>query len=51
MTWREIKEAVAQAGVKEDEEIALIQCENGRGRPYFSQSHTGQEVKACGKRV
>ena len=24
MTWREIKEAVVEAGVKEDEEIALI---------------------------
>jgi len=29
MTWREIKEAVEKAGVGENEEINLIQCENG----------------------
>jgi hypothetical protein len=39
MTWREIKEAVAQAGVKEDEEIALIQCENRRETILFKKSH------------
>lgn len=29
MTWREIKKAVEQAGVGEDEEISLIQIGNG----------------------
>ena len=31
MTWREIKQAVEEAGVLEDEEIEMIQCENGDG--------------------
>jgi hypothetical protein len=29
MTWAEIKKAIEQAGIGEDEETALIQCENG----------------------
>lgn len=45
MTWREIKEAVAQAGVKEDEEIALIQCENGRGDHTFHKVTLGKRLK------
>lgn len=28
MTWREIKQAVEDAGVSDDDEIGLIQCEN-----------------------
>jgi len=35
MTWREIKKAVEQAGVGEDEEIRVIQCENGDGDHTF----------------
>ena len=31
MTWKQIKDAVEEAGVKEDDEISLIQCENGHG--------------------
>jgi hypothetical protein len=31
VTWKEIKKAVEEAGVEEDEEIRLIQCENGDG--------------------
>ena len=45
MTWREIKEAVAQAGVREDEEIALIQCENGRGDHTFHKVILGKRLK------
>lgn len=30
MTWAEIKKAVEQAGVSDDEEIGSIQCESGR---------------------
>ena len=45
MTWREIKEAVAQAGVKEDEEIALIQCENRRGDHTFQKVTLGKRLK------
>lgn len=50
MTWREIKEAVTQAGVTEDAEIALIQCEDGRATTLFMQS-LWVRVKAHGKRV
>lgn len=28
MTWSEIKQAVEDAGVSDDDEIGLIQCEN-----------------------
>ena len=35
MTWREIKQAVEQAGVRDDEEIGSIQCENGDGDHTF----------------
>jgi hypothetical protein len=45
MTWREIKEAAAQAGVKEDEEIAVIQCENGRGDHTFLKATLGNRLK------
>lgn len=45
MTWREIKEAVAQAGVKENEEIALIQCENGKGNHTFHKVTLGKRLK------
>jgi hypothetical protein len=31
MTWKEIKKPVEDAGVEENEEIGLIQCENGDG--------------------
>jgi hypothetical protein len=39
MTWSEIKRAVEKAGVRDDEEISLIQCENGDG------DHTFQKVR------
>ena len=45
MAWREIKEAVAQAGVKEDEEIGLIQCENGEGDHTFHKMRLGKALK------
>ncbi len=45
MTWREIKDAVAQAGVREDEEIALIQCENGKGNHTFHKVALGKRLK------
>ncbi len=45
MTWREIKEAVAQAGVKEDEEITLIQCENEGGDHTFHKVPLGKGIK------
>jgi hypothetical protein len=45
MTWREIKQAVEQAGVGEDEEIALIQCENGDGDHTFQKVRLGRSLK------
>jgi hypothetical protein len=39
VTWKEIKKAVSEAGVGEDEEIILIQCENEEG------DHTFQKVR------
>ena len=45
MSWREIKEAVEKAGVKEDEEIALIQCENGKGDHTFHKVTFGKRLK------
>ena len=45
MTWREIKKAVEEAGVGEDEEIALIQCENGDGDGTFHKVRLGKALK------
>ena len=45
MTWREIKDAVAQAGVAEDEEIVLIQCEYGEGDNTFHKVTLGKRLK------
>ena len=45
MTWAEIKKAVEQAGVKEDEEIGLIQCENGDGDHTFHKVRLGKALK------
>lgn len=45
MTWKEIKVAVEQAGVTEDEEIALIQCENRTGDHTFHRITLGNKLK------
>jgi hypothetical protein len=45
MTWSEIKKAVAQVGVGEDEEIGLIQCENGDGDHTFHKIRFGKTLK------
>lgn len=45
MTWSEIKRAVEQAGVGEDEEISLIQCENGGGDHTFHRVRLGRTLK------
>jgi hypothetical protein len=45
MTWKEIKKAVEEAGVKEDEEISLIQCENGDGDKTFHKMRLGKGIK------
>ena len=45
MTWREVKQAVEEAGVLEDEEIEMIQCENGKGDHTFHKVRLGQMLK------
>ena len=45
MTWKEIKKAVEEAGVEEDEEIGLIQCENGSGDHTFHKVKLGKMTK------
>jgi hypothetical protein len=45
MTWSEIKRAVEEAGVREDEEIGLIQCENGDGDRTFHKVRLGRMLK------
>ena len=45
MTRAEIKKAVEQAGVRDDEEIGLIQCENGDGDHTFHRVKLGKMLK------
>ena len=45
MTWKQIKEAVEEAGLEEDEEISLIQCEDGQGDGTFHKMKLGRAVK------
>ena len=45
MTWKDIKKAVSEAGVGEDEEIILIQCENGEGDHTFQKTRLGKALK------
>jgi hypothetical protein len=45
MTWKQIKEAVEEAGVEDDEEIRLIECENGDGDGIFHKMRLGKALK------
>jgi hypothetical protein len=45
MTWKQIKEAVEDAGVDENEEITVIQCENGHGDGTFHKMRLGKALK------
>lgn len=45
MTWSDIKKAVEQAGVRDDEEIGSIQCENGDGDHTFHKVRLGHALK------
>lgn len=45
MTWKEIKEAMSEAGVGEDEQIILIQCENEAGDHTFQKMRFGKTLK------
>ena len=45
MTWKQIKEAVEEAGLEDEQEISLIQCENGDGDGTFHKMRLGKAVK------
>ena len=45
MTWNQIKEAVEEAGVEDNEEISLIKCENGEGDGTFHKMRLGKALK------
>jgi len=45
MTWKQIKEAVEEAGVEDNEEISLIECENGNGDGTFHKMRLGKAIK------
>ena len=45
MTWKQIKEAVEEAGIEDNEEIILIKCENGDGDGTFHKMRLGNAMK------
>ena len=45
MTWKDIKQAVEEAGVNDDDEITIIQCENGDGDHTFHKMRLGTALK------
>lgn len=45
MTWKQIKDAVEDAGIDENEEITMIQCENGHGDGTFHKMRLGHALK------
>lgn len=45
MTWKEIKKAVEEAGVEDDDDICLIQCENKDGNHTFQKVRLGKALK------
>lgn len=45
MTWKEIKQAVEQAGVSDEDEICLLQCEGRDGAKTFHKTKLGKSLK------
>jgi len=45
MTWREIKKAVEQTGISEEDDIDLIKCENTNGDHTFSRMRLGNKLR------
>ncbi|MBA3468435.1 MAG: hypothetical protein H0T53_02210 [Herpetosiphonaceae bacterium] len=45
MTWAEIKRAVEQAGIQDDDQISAIECEILEGDKTFQKIHVGNFVK------
>jgi len=44
MTWREIKRAVQEAGINEEDEIDTIKCENSNGDHTFARMRLGKKL-------
>jgi hypothetical protein len=45
MTWKEIKKAVEEAGVTEEEQIARIECEVSDSAKTFHKVRLGKAIK------
>ena len=45
VTWKEIKNAVEQAGIHEEDDIDLIQCEGSSGDNTFRKMRLGNKLK------
>jgi hypothetical protein len=45
MTWKELKQAVEEAGVNDEEEIFAIECEHARGDGTFHRMRLGHALK------
>jgi hypothetical protein len=47
MTWSEIKKAVEDAGVGEEDEVSVIQCQAHDGDKTLHRIKLGRFVKLC----
>jgi len=45
MTWLELKEAVENAGIKNNDEVCLIECVHGEGDKTLHVTRLGQAMK------
>jgi hypothetical protein len=45
MTWSEIKKAAEQAGINEEDEISVIQCETRHGAKRFHILKLGRFIR------
>lgn len=45
MTWSEIKKAVEQAGVADEDEVSVIQCQSRNGNKTLHKLKLGKFVK------
>ncbi|HWN98609.1 MAG TPA: hypothetical protein VNS63_05000 [Blastocatellia bacterium] len=45
MTWSEIKKAVDDAGIDEDDEVSVIQCQAHNGNKTLHKMKLGKYVK------
>lgn len=45
MTWKEIKQAVEKAGIKESDDIYILECERQNGDKVLHKSKSGNMIK------